>query len=173
MTAAADDRTAGGTVTEAEPASAALDLDLQQVMMKLWLFLRRGQSHHLKRGGGLTMSQLSILLTLFDQGPMRLAALAAHERLRAPTITVAIRRLEKLGLVERSSDPTDHRAVLIAVTAQGLAHHQQALAERMTVLSAALAVLSQEERDAIARVLGPLDRLAELADARSAPPADY
>lgn len=173
MSTAGDDRSAGGTVTEAEPASAALDSDLQQVMMKLWLFLRRGQSHHLKRGGGLTMSQLSILLTLFDQGPMRLASLAAHERLRAPTITVAIRRLEKLGLVERSSDPTDHRAVLIAVTPLGLAHHQQALTERLAVLATALAVLSEDERDAIARVLGPLDRLAQRADARSEQPVDY
>jgi DNA-binding MarR family transcriptional regulator len=168
-----EDRSGGATVTEAQPLGAALDPDLQQVLMKLWLFLRRGQSHHLKRGGGLTMSQLSILLTLFDQGPMRLASLAAHERLRAPTITVAIRRLEKLGLVERSSDPTDHRAVLIAVTPLGLSHHRQALTERLAVLTAALAALSKDERDAIERVLGPLERLAELADTGTAPAADY
>ncbi|CAN5544004.1 MarR family transcriptional regulator [soil metagenome] len=167
MSTGDEDQSGHGTVAEAEPASAALDTDLQQVLMKLWLFLRRGQSHHLKRGGGLTMSQLSILLTLFDQGPMRLASLAAHERLRAPTITVAIRRLEKLGLVERSSDPTDHRAVLIAVTPLGLSHHRQALAERLAVLAVALAALSEDERDAIDRVLGPLERLALLADARS------
>ncbi|MCV7225286.1 MarR family transcriptional regulator [Mycolicibacterium komossense] len=160
-------------MTEGEPRSAELDSDLQQVLMKLWLFLRRGQSHYLKVGGGLTMSQLSILLTLFDQGPMRLASLAARERLRAPTITVAIRRLEKLGLVERSSDPSDHRAVLIAVTPLGLSHHRQSLADRIAVLTAALATLSEEERDAIRQSLGPLDRLAELADARSAPTSDY
>src|ERR1700755_590313 len=79
-------------MAEAGPEPTVLDADLQYVLMKLWLFLRRGDSHYLKVGGGITMAQLSILLTLLDQGPMRLASLAAHERLRAPTITVAIRR---------------------------------------------------------------------------------
>jgi DNA-binding MarR family transcriptional regulator len=149
-------------VTETEP-QPALDADLQHVLMKLWLFLRRGDSHYLKAGAGVTMAQLSILLTLLDQGPMRLASLAAHERLRAPTITVAIRRLERLGLVERSSDPTDHRAVLIEVTALGLAHHRQSLADRLAVLTRALAGLSDDERAAIGRALASLDRLAERA----------
>jgi DNA-binding MarR family transcriptional regulator len=115
-------------MAETEPEPTALDADLQYVLMKLCLFLRRGDSHYLKVGGGVTMAQLSILLTLLDQGPMRLASLAARERLRGPTTTVVIRRLERLGLVERSSDPSDHRAVLIAVTALGLAHHRQSLA---------------------------------------------
>jgi DNA-binding MarR family transcriptional regulator len=149
---------------EVESEPTTLDADLQYVLMKLWLFLRRGDSHYLKVGGGVTMAQLSLLLTLLDQGPMRLASLAAHERLRAPTITVAIRRLEKLGLVERSSDPSDHRAVLIAVTALGLAHHRQSLDDRLAVLTRALAALSDGDRAAIGRALASLDRLAEQAD---------
>ena len=42
--------------------------------------------------------------------------LAAHERVRTPTTTVAIRRLEKIGLVKRSRDPSDLRAVLVDIT---------------------------------------------------------
>ncbi|CQD03083.1 transcriptional regulatory protein [Mycolicibacterium conceptionense] len=45
--------------------------------------------------------------------------LAARERVRTPTTTVAIRRLEKLGLVKRSRDPSDLRAVLVEVTPRG------------------------------------------------------
>ena len=47
--------------------------------------------------------------------------LAAHERVRTPTTTVAIRRLEKIGLVKRSRDPSDLRAVLVDITPEGLA----------------------------------------------------
>ncbi|MCH5376162.1 MAG: MarR family transcriptional regulator, partial [Planctomycetes bacterium] len=47
-------------------------------------------------GGDLTLAQLSILLTLLDTGPIRMTELAARERVRTPTTTVAIRRLEKL-----------------------------------------------------------------------------
>ncbi len=150
--------------TATEPQAATLDAELHQVLVKLSLFLRRGQSHYLKTGGGLTMAQLSILLTLFDQGPMRLASLAAHERLRAPTITVAIRRLEKLGLVQRSSDPADQRAVLIEVTPLGLRNHQQSLSDRLAVLTTALTDLSDDELAAIAAAVGPLERLAGLTD---------
>ena len=52
--------------------------------------------------------------------------LAAHERVRTPTTTVAIRRLEKLGLVKRSRDPSDLRAVLVEVTPRGLVQHREA-----------------------------------------------
>ena len=63
--------------------------------------------------GDLTLAQLSILVTLLDKGPIRMTDLAAHERVRTPTTTVAIRRLEKVGLVKRSRDPSDLRAVLV------------------------------------------------------------
>jgi hypothetical protein len=37
---------------------------------------------------------------MMDRGPIRMTELAAHERVRTPTTTIAIRRLEKLGLVK-------------------------------------------------------------------------
>ena len=80
--------------------------------------------------GELTLAQLSILVTLLDQGPIRMTELAAHERVRTPTTTVAIRRLEKLGLVKRSRDPSDLRAVLVEITPKGHAQHAESLAAR-------------------------------------------
>ncbi len=69
--------------------------------------------------GDVTLAQLSILLTLHDQGPIRMAKLTALERVSAPTITVSIRRLEALGLVKRSPDPADLRSVLVDIHPQG------------------------------------------------------
>ncbi len=57
--------------------------------------LRRGDPNG-AAAGDLTLAQLSILVTLLDQGPIRMTDLAAHERVRTPTTTVAIRRLEKI-----------------------------------------------------------------------------
>ena len=65
--------------------------------------------------------------------------LAAHERVRTPTTTVAIRRLEKLGLVKRSRDPSDLRAVLVDVTPRGLFQHRESLAARRAQLATLLA----------------------------------
>jgi hypothetical protein len=45
--------------------------------------LRRGD-HRGADGPDLTLAQLSILLTLLDQGPIRMTELAARERVRTP-----------------------------------------------------------------------------------------
>ena len=85
--------------------------------------------------------------------------LATHERVRTPTTTVAIRRLEKLGLVKRSRDPSDLRAVLVNVTPRGLVQHREALEARRQVLSSMLAKLTPDEVECIAKALAPLEKL--------------
>ncbi len=86
--------------------------------------------------------------------------LAAHERVRTPTTTVAIRRLEKLGLVKRSKDQSDLRAVLVDITDKGLAVHRESLANRRAALAEMLAGLSDDDRETLAKALLPLERLA-------------
>lgn len=150
-------------MVETEPQVTELAGELQHVLSKLFSVLRRGDSSRNTPEGGadLTLAQLSILLTLLDLGPIRMTELAAHERVRTPTTTVAIRRLEKLGLVKRSRDPSDLRAVLVDVTPRGLVQHREALATRRASLAALLSKLSLEERETLAKALAPLSRLAE------------
>ena len=150
-------------MVETEPQVTELAGELQQVLSKLFSVLRRGDtSRNTPEGGAdLTLAQLSILLTLLDLGPIRMTELAAHERVRTPTTTVAIRRLEKLGLVKRSRDPSDLRAVLVDVTPRGLVQHREALATRRAQIAAMLGKLSPEERETLANALAPLTRLAE------------
>jgi DNA-binding MarR family transcriptional regulator len=145
---------------EAEPQVTDLSGDLQRVLSKLFSVLRRGDPRS-ATGGDLTLAQLSILLTLLDQGPIRMTELAARERVRTPTTTVAIRRLEKLGLVKRSRDPSDLRAVLVEVTPEGLVQHREALAHRRAHLASLLSKLSDEERETLAQALRPLERLTD------------
>ena len=64
---------------------------LHRVLSKLVSVLRRGDTSRVF-AGDLTLAQLSILVTLIDRGPIRMTELAAHERVRTPTTTVAIRR---------------------------------------------------------------------------------
>ncbi len=150
-------------MVETEPQVTELAGELQHVLSKLFSVLRRtGESKSADpEAADLTLAQLSILLTLLDLGPIRMTELAAHERVRTPTTTVAIRRLEKIGLVKRSRDPSDLRAVLVDVTPRGLVQHREALATRRAALAAMLGKLSQEERDTLAKALAPLARLAE------------
>jgi DNA-binding MarR family transcriptional regulator len=141
------------------PELTELAEGLHRTLSKLFAILRRGDTSRVATGD-LTLAQLSILLTLLDRGPIRMTELAAHERVRTPTTTVAIRRLEKLGLVKRSRDPSDLRAVLVNITPRGLSVHRESLANRRAALAAMLNQLSDSDLDTLTRALAPLERLA-------------
>ncbi len=132
---------------------------LHRALSKLFAILRRGDPNG-AAAGDLTLAQLSILVTLLDQGPIRMTDLAAHERVRTPTTTVAIRRLEKLGLVKRSRDASDLRAVLVDITPRGRAVHGESLASRRAALAAMLSQLPESDLDTLMKALAPLERLA-------------
>lgn len=149
------------TMVETETQVTELAGELQRVLSKVFSVLRRGDVNRGTAGGDLTLAQLSILLTLLECGPMRMTELAAHERVRTPTTTVAIRRLEKLGLVKRSRDPSDLRAVLVEVTPEGLVQHREALATRRAHLACLLSTLSHDDLETLAKALVPLERLTD------------
>ena len=143
------------------PELTELAEGLHRTLSKLFSILRRGDPSAGKEAAGdLTLAQLSILFTLLDQGPIRMTDLAAHERVRTPTTTVAIRRLEKIGLVKRSRDPSDLRAVLVDITPRGLAVHRESLTNRITALVVLLHQLSQPDLETLTKALAPLERLA-------------
>src|SRR5271156_1869744 len=133
---------------------------LHHCLSKLFPILRRGDPSGTAAGADLTLAQLSILVTLLDRGPIRMTDLAAHERVRTPTTTVAIRRLEKIGLVKRSRDPSDLRAVLVDITPRGLAVHRESLTIRIGALAALLSQLSEPDQETLTKALAPLERLA-------------
>lgn len=141
------------------PELAELAEGLHRALSKLFSILRRGDPNG-AAAGDLTLAQLSILVTLLDQGPIRMTDLAAHERVRTPTTTVAIRRLEKIGLVKRSRDPSDLRAVLVDITPRGRAVHGESLANRRAALAAMLGQLPPGDLDTLMKALKPLERLA-------------
>jgi DNA-binding MarR family transcriptional regulator len=150
-------------MTESEVSVAEVaDLaeGLHRALSKLFTVLRRGDKTAATPADDLTLAQLSILVTLLDQGPMRMTELAAHEKVRTPTTTVAIRRLEKLGLVKRTRDPSDLRAVLVEITPKGHAEHREALTNRYAALAAMLRGLSPDELGVLHRALEPLEKLA-------------
>lgn len=150
-------------MSESQSQLTVLAGDLQRVLAKLVTVVRRGDPTRASQPD-LTMAQISILLTLLDSGPIRMTELASRERVRTPTTTVAIRRLENLGLVKRSRDPSDMRAVLVEVTPQGKVQYQEALEARRTHLAELLTRLTDGERADLVQALKPLERLTEAAE---------
>ena len=70
----------------------------------------------------LPFAQARLLSTIEDQGAARISDLAALDHCSQPTMTMQVRRLEDAGLVSRTVDPDDARAVLIRITPKGVRH---------------------------------------------------
>jgi DNA-binding MarR family transcriptional regulator len=110
---------------------------------------------------GRSVGSLLTLRRLDDHGPLRITDLAAAELVAQPTMTGIVRRLELDGLVLRTADPHDARAVRVALTGKGRDELAAVRAKRAAVLEQRLDRLDDGARAALAAALDPLDQLLE------------
>ncbi len=122
----------------------ASDLSLAVMRLARQLRFRRPESP-------VTLSQLSALATLAKDGAMTPGALAVRERVRPPSMTRVIASLADLGLVVRTSHPSDGRQVLVAVSDAGAALVDSERRASQEWLRNRLATLDSDERDILLR----------------------
>jgi DNA-binding MarR family transcriptional regulator len=120
---------------------ARLASDLSLAVMRLARQLRfRNPS------SPVTLSQLSALATLANEGAMTPGALAIRERVRPPSMTRVIASLADMGLVERAPHPVDGRQVLVTVSQSGAELVKAARRARQEWLAERLATLNSDQR---------------------------
>jgi DNA-binding MarR family transcriptional regulator len=110
----------------------------------------------------MSLTALSTLSTLDRFGPRRITDLAAVEGVTQPSMTTLVSALERSGFVERLTDPTDKRVVLVAITSSGTRYRRarrQAGAEAFALL---IDKLPLHERKALVGASTALERLLEL-----------
>ncbi len=126
-----------------------------------------------KSAGGhlLTATQLQALGQIDRDGPMSARALADAEAVAPQTVARTVAALEQQGMVTRSSDPSDGRASLIAITDQGHATLQSDRGNRSEWLATAIEThCTDVERDLLFLAGALLRRLGE--DSRAAQGSD-
>jgi len=101
--------------------------------------------------GDLTATQLSALASLELAGAMTPRELADTERVRPPTMTKIVAKLEERGLVHRTPHPTDGRQVILAATPEGRAMLAQFRRAREEWLAQRLAELTADQRETLRR----------------------
>lgn len=112
----------------------------------------------------LPWAQARLLSTIEDQGEARISDLATLDHCSQPTMTTQVRRLEDAGLVSRTTDPLDARAVLIRITDKGRTVLAQARIDRAAVIDPRLAQLSPEDRQTLADAVEVIERLLAQPD---------
>src|SRR3954471_3862263 len=112
-------------------------------------------------GGGLSPTLTAALATIDRHGPLMPSELAERERIRRPTATRLVARLEADGLVGRTADPTDRRSSLLAVTSAGQVLLSQLRTRKDAYLAQRLRRLDADDRATLARASDILERLLE------------
>lgn len=103
-------------------------------------------------------TEVGVLRTLRD-GSQRITELAAQEHVTQPAITLLVNRLTERGWVERVSDPTDGRAVLVSLTSAGEEVFERLRAEYRALLHEEMASLEDSEVETLAAAVAVLDKL--------------
>jgi MarR family transcriptional regulator, organic hydroperoxide resistance regulator len=75
---------------------------------------------------GLTYPQYLVMLVLWEHDDVPVKEIGERLFLDSGTLTPLLKRLEAAGLIKRTRSKQDERQVLIALTAQGKALHDQA-----------------------------------------------
>lgn len=109
----------------------------------------------------LPVAQARLLSTIEAHGEARICDLAAIDHCSQPTMTTQVRRLEEAGLVTRTVDPGDARAVRIRITPEGVRTLNRVRADRATAIDPQLARLKPAERQILADAVDVLRRLVE------------
>jgi DNA-binding MarR family transcriptional regulator len=156
-------------VSESDDAASGTEMaeKLHWHMFRIASAIRRREYAGVPEGE-LSLTQCSILYALGERGPTRLGELASREGVSAPTMTSAISRLEKLGMVRRRRDRIDKRGLWIEATDAGHMARQSAIGQTLSQIQQSLSI---EEMQGLLAALGPLGRLAAAIESPEDPPA--
>src|SRR6266850_4562924 len=109
---------------------------------------------------GLCLTDFAALEALLHKGPLTISQIQEKVRLASGSMTAAVDRLEKLGLVVRKSSPSDRRARVVELTAKGKRLAASCFERHAKDLEALMSALSEEEME---QLYGSLKKLGVLA----------
>ena len=109
---------------------------------------------------GLCLTDFVALEALLHKGPLTISEIQDKVRLASGSMTAAIDRLEKLRLVVRKSSPTDRRARVVHLTAEGKRLAVSCFERHAKDLEALMSALSQKEKEQLYASLKKLGLVA-------------
>lgn len=113
----------------------------------------------------LTLPQLRMLVILEDRGATNLSRLAENLAVNPSAALRMAERLVAAGMVERTADPVDRRAVLLVASPAGCRVVRRVTETRRSAVRRAVAGLRGRRRAAAIRALRALAKAAEVLPA--------
>ena len=145
------------TVEKVARTDAGLAAELRTAVMRL----RRRLANERHPDNELSLGAMAVLGALHRLGDLTVGELAAHERVKAPSMTRTVNCLEDGGHVVRRPHETDGRQVVVSLSEKGRATLLADRRRRDEWLARRLRDLTPDERDALRRAAPILHRLAQ------------
>jgi MarR family 2-MHQ and catechol resistance regulon transcriptional repressor len=149
------------------PLSPSLPVPSDISGVHIWLILmkaHRALAYHAEQsivGLGFCFSDFATLEALSHKGPQSVTEIAHRIGLTAGSMSIALDRLERRGLVRRHAHPTDRRNRVIRLTGAGKKLIEKAFQEHASVMEDIGISLSTEERAVLIKLLKRLGKGAE------------
>ena len=115
---------------------------------------------HRTAAAGLCLSDFAVLEALLHKGPLTISQIQARVLLASGSMTAAVDRVEKKGLVIRKSTAKDRRARLLELTPEGRRAAVAMFEKHAKDLEALMSVLDDNEKQ---RLYEPLKKLGLFA----------
>lgn len=110
-----------------------------------------------------------LLKTIAHRGPLRITELATLTHLDTSTVSRHVAQLQRNGLIDRTPDPADGRAQLVAISTLGQGQLDEAFRRRREILADTLDGWASEDVAEFERLLS---KFVAGIDARVHSPAD-
>lgn len=114
-----------------------------------------------REAGFRSLSDFAVLEVLLHKGPLPVNTIGEKVLLTSGSITTAVQRLEKEGLVRRARGAADGRVVLVHLTDSGQKRIEQAFEQHATALNRLFHCLEGTERQEFARLMRKIGAQAE------------
>lgn len=145
------------------PNNTDLPTDAAHLWLLLWKAGKAVEVHAKQsvESTGLGLSDFGILEALLHKGPLSVSVLREKVLISSGSMTAAVDRLEKKGLVERGTEATDRRARIVHLTGEGRTLIRKVFAEHERDMECVFARLERQERNTLATLLRKLGREAD------------
>jgi DNA-binding MarR family transcriptional regulator len=134
-----------------------LDQSLGYALARAFRAVNRATNRALA-GHGLSSEQAHVLLILWVEGSMKVGELQRILSLSSGTLTGALDRMERAGLLRRLPDPDDRRAFRVEPTPFEDAQRRAVLKALEKLEREAFAALNERERKELLRLLVKIDQ---------------
>ncbi len=141
----------------------------------LWLLLWKSsksverQARRSVQGIGLGLTDFGVLEALLHKGPLPVNAFREKVLISSGSMTAAVDRLERDGLVERVASSTDRRARIVHLTEKGRKLIEKSFQNHVRDMEHAFSRLNKAERKSLADLLRKIGRRAESLTANENP----